>query len=179
MNGEDGAREIVPARPAIRRGSEHPLAFLVATWFGVGLVPWAPGTFGTLAAVPLAFVFWHAGGPLLLAAAAVVIALAGVACSGAVVRGGPVHDPGHVVVDEVAGYLVACSLGPEGWRTAALAFVLFRVLDIWKPGPIQRLESLPGGWGVMADDLGAGALAGLLTWLAFGIAAGQWAGPFS
>lgn len=154
-------------------------ATLLATWFGVGFLPKAPGTFGTIAAVPLAFALWVPGLPWLMPLAAIVLTLVGVACSGPVARAAGVHDPQHVVIDEVAGYLLACSFGPAGWRTALLAFVLFRVFDIWKPGPVQRLESLPGGWGVMADDLGAGLIAGALTWLSFGVGCGRWLGPFS
>lgn len=153
-------------------------ARVVATWFGVGLAPVAPGTFGTLAAVPLVFALWQAHVPWAVPLAALVVTAVGVACGGRVARDTGVHDPQHVVIDEVAGYLLACSFSPQGWRTAALAFVLFRILDMWKPGPIQHLESLPGGWGVMADDLGAGLLAGLLCWLSWGLLTGAWTGPF-
>lgn len=155
------------------------LAQVVATWFGVGMIPWAPGTFGTLAAVPLVFLLWQPGLPLLVPAAAVLVTVLGLLAGGRVARLSGLHDPGHVVIDEVAGYLVACSFGPAGWRTALLAFVLFRLFDIWKPGPIKKLEALEGAWGVMADDLGAGLLAGLLTWLTFGLLAGEWMGAFS
>ena len=152
------------------------IAHALATWFGVGHLPKAPGTFGTLAAVPLALALAWAGAWWAVMPAAVVVTLLGAWAGGIVARETGLKDPQVVVIDEVAGYLLTCSFGPPGWRTAALAFVLFRVFDIWKPGPVQKLESLPGGWGVMADDLGAGLLAGVMTWLAFGLVAGHWRG---
>jgi phosphatidylglycerophosphatase A len=159
----------------VRAGPLH----LLATWFGVGRLPGAPGTFGTLAAVPLAFMLWMPGGAWPLPLAALVVTAIGVVASAGEARASGLKDPQHVVIDEVAGYLIACSFGPPGWRCALLAFVFFRIFDIWKPAPLQRLESLPGGWGVMADDVGAGLLAGVLTWASFGIAGGWWRGPFS
>ncbi|MCL6622919.1 MAG: phosphatidylglycerophosphatase A [Syntrophobacterales bacterium] len=70
-----------------------------------------------------------------------------------------------MVIDEAAGQLVALALLPPTWPAGLLGFLLFRVLDILKPWPLKALEHLPGGWGVMADDLAAGALAGLGAWL--------------
>lgn len=158
-----------PPAPAVRWS----LARVVATWFGAGLAPLAPGTVGTLATAPLLFALWHVGWWCVPAGALVVTAV-GVAAGGAVARATGLKDPQQVVIDEAAGYLLACSASPAGWRTAAIAFVLFRLIDACKPGPIARLERLPGGWGVMADDLGAGALAGAITWLCWGLLAGRW-----
>jgi phosphatidylglycerophosphatase A len=154
-------------------------ARLIATWFGAGLAPVAPGTFGTLATVPVYLALWRAGAPgwCLPIAAAAVTAL-GVVAAGRYEAEVGGHDPQEIVIDEAAGYLVACSFGPFGWRTAALAFVLFRLIDACKPGPVQALERLPGGWGVMADDLGAGLVAGLILWLSWGLLAGRWIGCF-
>jgi len=142
---------------------------LVATWFGSGLSPVAPGTVGTLATVPVYLALWALGAPAWSVAVAAVVATAiGVPAAAAVARVEGVKDPSIVVIDEVAGYLFACSALPYSWTAAAVGFVLFRCLDIAKPGPIAWLEKLPGGWGVMLDDV----LAGLVS---AGLAAVFWA----
>jgi phosphatidylglycerophosphatase A len=149
---------------------------VVATWFGVGRAPIAPGTAGTLAAVPLYLLAWWSGRPAVLLVLTVAVACVGLLAGGAVARARNVADPPEVVIDEVAGYLLTCWFGPFGWRTAAVAFVLFRVFDVTKPWPICNLESLREGWGVMADDLGAGLAAGAVVWLGWGLLAGHWTG---
>ncbi len=73
------------------------------------------------------------------------------------------HDPSEVVIDEVAGMWIALLGAPLTAPHLLAAFLLFRLFDVWKPGPIDRLQNLPGGWGVMADDVAAGAVAGLLV----------------
>jgi phosphatidylglycerophosphatase A len=141
------------------------LARLVATWFGAGLAPVAPGTVGTAATVPVYLALWGLGAPRWSVAAAALAALAvGVPAAGAVARAEGVKDPRIVVIDEVAGYLFACALLPFSWTSAAVAFALFRALDVLKPGPIGRLERLPGGWGVVMDDVAAGLLAAAIAW---------------
>ena len=75
------------------------------------------------------------------------------------------HDPSEIVIDEVAGMWIALIGIPITWPGMVAAFLLFRLFDIWKPGPIDRLQNLPGGWGVMMDDVAAGALAGGLVLL--------------
>ena len=152
----------------------------LATWFGSGLSPIAPGTAGTLATVPvyLAIVFLHLPA-LLTLAVAVVVAAVGIVVAGRYARQTGRQDPQEIVIDEAAGYLLACSLAPLSWRTAVLAFVLFRVLDACKPSVVRRFERLPGGWGIVADDLCAGAAAGIVTWLSWGLLAQRWAGPLS
>jgi phosphatidylglycerophosphatase A len=72
-------------------------------------------------------------------------------------------DPGRIVVDEVCGQLLALAFLPAAWAPLAISFVLFRFFDILKPWPIRRLEKLPGGWGIMADDIGAGLAAAALS----------------
>jgi phosphatidylglycerophosphatase A len=72
-------------------------------------------------------------------------------------------DPGRIVVDEVCGQLIALAFLPAAWVPVAVSFVLFRFFDIIKPWPIRRLEKLPGGWGIMADDVGAGLAAAALS----------------
>jgi phosphatidylglycerophosphatase A len=142
------------------------LAKVLATFFGLGMTPVLPGTVAS-AATTLLFVFLLRGlsGPLYVLLI-VVLFFAGVAVSkiAADELGRP--DPGRVVIDEVCGQLIALAFLPPGWVPAGLAFALFRFFDIIKPWPIRRLEKLPGGWGIMADDVGAGLAAAALTRLA-------------
>ena len=138
---------------------------VVATWFGAGLVPVAPGTVGTLATVPLYLALWLGGAPWwALPLTVFAVAALGVLVAGRTARELGTKDPGQVVIDESAGYLLACCGGAAGWPTALMAFVLFRLFDITKPWPVRQLERLPGGWGIMMDDIAAGAMAGALIW---------------
>ena len=139
-------------------------AFVVGTWFGCGQSKIAPGTVGSIGAVPLHLLL--KGLPLALHwAAVVVLSLVGIWASDRVARVLEVKDPQRVVIDEVAGTLIAMGmvrdLGP--WVGAA-ALVLFRFFDITKPGPIGRAEHAePAGLGIMLDDLVAGAVAGAVA----------------
>lgn len=135
-------------------------ALIIATALGAGYAPQAPGTFGSAVGLVLWFVL-----PSVLWVQAVAIALVCVAgvWSGTVAEQ---HfnrrDPGQVVVDEVAGMMVTLLLNPVsgiGWLVAA--FLLFRAVDIVKPFPVNVLERLPGGAGIMADDVMAGVYANL------------------
>lgn len=169
-SAEPSAAQEVPWREVFRRA---PLATLLATGLGSGLLPKAPGTWGSLLAVLLGEGLFQAVGGWGIGGLAAVSTLVGVPVSGrvSVLRGR--KDPGEIVVDEIAGQAIALAglhaVLPAGapdplrWGLVALAFVLFRVFDIAKPGPVDKLQSLPGGWGVMADDLLAGALAGILV----------------
>lgn len=144
-------------------------AVLTASVLGLGFSPVMPGTVGSLAGLAL----WLPAlllpphlrlvGPL--AGLALSLAL-GVLALPPVIAATGKEDPQFVVLDEVAGMAVALCLAPPGWPWALLAFALFRVFDITKPFPIGRLEKLPGAWGVMADDVAAGLVAGALTWAA-------------
>lgn len=145
---------------------------LVATWFGAGLLPVAPGTWGSLAAIPVAHLVVTVWGVPGLVGFALAVTLVGVHAAGETARLRGIGDPPEVVVDEVAGQSIAllpvyALVPPEATlvRIGAvlLAFALFRGLDVWKPGPIGALERLPGGWGVMMDDVLAGAVAGALA----------------
>jgi len=139
------------------------LSASIATLFGLGRVRTAPGTIASLVALPLSFVLATYGGRAsVLFAAVFITALGGWACEHYVRQTGT-KDPPECVVDELAGQLLALSFAPRGILAYVLAFVLFRALDIWKPGPIAAAEKLPGGLGVMADDVLAGLLAGLLV----------------
>jgi phosphatidylglycerophosphatase A len=145
---------------------------LVATWFGVGLLPVAPGTWGSLAAIPFAHAIVMIGGVAGLVGFTLAVTLIGVHAAGETARLRGISDPPEVVVDEVAGQSIAllpvyALVPPEATlvRIGAVigAFALFRALDVWKPGPIRVLERLPGGWGVMMDDVLGGAIAGALV----------------
>jgi phosphatidylglycerophosphatase A len=125
-------------------------ALAIATVLGVGYVPFAPGTFGSAAGLLL----WWLLPPSAVVQAIVILALFAIgAWSGSVAEG---HfnktDPGPVVVDEVMGMLITLFLNPVGWLGAIAAFLVFRVADVIKPFPANRLEALHGGIGVMADD---------------------------
>jgi phosphatidylglycerophosphatase A len=141
---------------------------VVATWFGVGFLPAAPGTWGSLAAIPVAYLVAFLSGAWGLSAFALGITLIGVHAAGETARLRGAGDPPEIVVDEVAGQSIALlpvyALVPAGATflrigAALSAFLLFRVLDVWKPGPIGIVERLPRGWGIMADDVLAGAVA--------------------
>lgn len=143
----------------------HPAAWL-STWFFSGLLPLAPGTWGTLAALPFAWgVATVAGGGGLLVASLVVFA-AGIPAAATYIRHADADDPAAVVVDEVAGVWLALTVAAPGWLAYALGFALFRLFDITKPWPVGWLDrNISGGLGVMLDDMAAGAYAGLCLWL--------------
>lgn len=148
----------------MRKNSPH---FWLATWFGTGLSPKAPGTVGTLATVPLHFALIQLPS---LAHLGVIIALTilGTLSADLLSRDMQLEDPQIVVVDESAGVLLALWLaGSNALLAVIAATVLFRLLDIVKPWPISAAEKLrPAGVGIMADDLVAGLVAGLVVRLA-------------
>lgn len=139
-------------------------AKLIATFFYVGLIPVAPGTFGTLAAIPL---FWIISGLPIYIYLLITIVVIGVSVWAAAetekIYGR--RDPGQIVADEVAGYLVTMILIPPTATYIVVGFFLFRILDILKPPPVRRLEKLPRGWGIVIDDVGAGVYACVLMHL--------------
>jgi phosphatidylglycerophosphatase A len=118
-----------------------------------------PGTLGSLP--PVALVWLLAPGDVAVAAAAALVAGLGVWAGGREERRIGRHDPPVVVVDEVAGMLVALVGHPRTLGVCLVLFLLFRVMDVWKPVPIRWLQALPGGWGIVADDLLAGVYANL------------------
>lgn len=139
---------------------------LLAFGFGSGLAPKAPGTFGTLAALPLAVLAWLP--PFVIAAAfGVLLAVLAVWICGVSARRLGVHDHPGIVLDEIAGYYLAMLFAPRGVAWLAAGFVLFRFFDIAKPWPIGWLDRrLEGGLGIVADDLVAGVFAGIVLLLA-------------
>ncbi len=133
-------------------------ALVLSSWFGVGLIPVAPGTCGTLAAVPLFFGMKYIGILYSVIFLIVFIPMA-VWVSGISKRLLGRDDPPEVVIDEVAGFMLALFLLPLTWSSLTLGFLLFRVFDILKPFPIGRLEKIRGGIGIVVDDLVAGVYA--------------------
>jgi phosphatidylglycerophosphatase A len=145
------------------------LASVVATVGGAGYLPVAPGTAGSAIGLLL---FWPMAAwrwPWQLGAS-LALFLVGALAAARVARRVGQKDPGIVVMDEVVGQWVTLAALPLTPATAALGFVLFRAMDILKPWPARDLEHLPGGWGIMADDVAAGVWAhlllrvGLLVW---------------
>jgi phosphatidylglycerophosphatase A len=150
-------------------------AWLVATFFGAGRMHPGPGTWGSAAAVLLWFVVTRVVPPsqqiMMAIGLALVATVVGIPAATRVARESGSKDPQFVVIDEVAGQLVAMIAAPVSWKTLLAGFILFRVFDILKPFPVNRLERLPEGTGIVLDDLGAGIYAGLVmqTLLHFGI----------
>lgn len=173
-------------KPATKGAGKDYLALAIATC-GVGYLPIAPGTFGSLVGVglyvllrgSLLALLWPLAGRkglnlLHIGYALVTLELVAVACVSAVGTWAAsrveslsvTKDPGKVVIDEVAGQMLALTAMPlefESWWTIILAFLLFRLFDIVKPYPARKLESLHGGLGIMADDLIAGVYAALVV----------------
>ena len=145
------------------------LAKVLGTWFGCGLMPFAPGTFGSLGALAVAWplVHFHAWPAWWFAPLAIVFLPVAIWSATITARAAGRKDPGLVVIDEVVGQwitLAGCAhLTNLGW---ILAFGLFRLFDIWKPWPVHKLESLPEGTGIVADDVMAGVYGAVVLLLA-------------
>jgi len=143
-------------------------ALLIATWFGCGYAPQGPGTAGSLAALVIAIVLHLSAGAgrgaiLLLTA---ILLLPGIWSAGVVARRAQLEDPQYVVVDEVIGqWITLAGASVWNWKSWLAAFVFFRLFDIWKPPPARQLERLPGGWGIVADDMMAGVYGALAIFL--------------
>ncbi|MBP0050064.1 phosphatidylglycerophosphatase A [Marinobacterium sp. AK62] len=153
------------APASVWRNPVHFLAF----GLGSGAAPRAPGTFGTLAAVPLWYLM--AQGSLILYLSLTLAAFViGIWLCGRTSRDLGVHDHGGIVWDEFVGYWITMIAVPVNWIWALAGFILFRLFDIWKPWPIRPVDRrVHGGLGIMLDDVLAGVLAGLvlqgLLWL--------------
>jgi phosphatidylglycerophosphatase A len=142
-------------KPQPREVFRDPVLFL-AFGFGAGLLPKAPGTAGTLAAIPLYLWLSQFSQPVYLAAV-VLVALAGIWICGSASATLGTHDHPGIVWDEVAGYLVTMIPASGSWISLLAGFILFRVFDIWKPWPISVADrNISGGAGIMLDDLLAG-----------------------
>jgi phosphatidylglycerophosphatase A len=145
----------VPVQQAV-----HSPAWWLASVGGVGRSPVAPGTCGSLVALPLAWlIVWLAGDKWLLGAVFVVF-FVGWACSTLVSKQMAEHDPQEIVIDEVVGQWIALLFVPLNWHWFIVSFVLFRAFDIIKPWPINEAERrFQGGFGIMIDDVLAGLFA--------------------
>ncbi len=137
---------------------------LLATGFGSGLSPVAPGTIGTLVGIPICLFSLPLIWPLRFLFVIVILALA-VFISGRAEMIYSKKDDQRIVIDEIAGFQVAMLPVAITGLHLCLAFVLFRIFDIWKPFPVSKLQGLPGGWGVVMDDVGAGIYAGVVMLL--------------
>jgi len=138
---------------------KYRLAYILAIWFGCGRFPKAPGTAGTMGAIPFYLLLRVYGGVPAVAIATAVVALIGVWASHQVVRKLGIQDPQIVCIDEVAGVLITWLAAPDGWIGLLAGIVLFRLFDQVKPWPARPAERLPEGWGVMMDDVVAGVWA--------------------
>jgi len=138
-------------------------AWLAGTFFGIGHLRPGPGTWASAVTMLL----WYAGARQLpqsflvpaALAITVVVTLIGIPAATIVERECGRHDPGFVVIDEVAGQMLSLVAAPLRWKTLIAGFILFRVFDVLKPPPVHHLERLPGGTGIMLDDIGAGLYA--------------------
>jgi phosphatidylglycerophosphatase A len=142
------------------------LSWLIATFFGVGYLRPGPGTYASAITVAL---WWatsraipSAWQMIVAALIAAAVTLIGIPPSTVVARESGRKDPGFVVIDEVAGQMIALIGLPVDWKYLLAGFILFRSFDIVKPFPLRRLEKLPAGTGIMMDDVGAGLYALLL-----------------
>jgi phosphatidylglycerophosphatase A len=138
-------------------------AALFVTWFGIGWLPRAPGSWGSLAALPFAWAIERVGGPGLLAFAALALFALGSWASDIALRATQTRDPGWIVIDEVVGQWLTLLAAPASLLGYAAGFLLFRLFDIWKPWPVSLADrKLEGGFGVMADDVLAAIYAALV-----------------
>lgn len=145
------------------------LALLLSTFFGAGYSPIAPGTAGSAAAIPLYVLLRWLGLPWLDVIVIVTLCLAGFWAGTVAAQHYGREDPGYVVLDEVVGMLLTLAFIPLTWVGVVAGFFLFRLFDIVKPPPARQFERLPGGVGIMMDDVMAGIYANialrLLIWL--------------
>jgi len=150
-------------------------ASLAGTFLGIGRIHPGPGTWASAATVLLWAAFARALMPPQRTPVAIALALLvtviGIPSATRVARGAGVKDPQVVVIDEVAGQLIALIAVPLAWKSFLAAFILFRVFDIVKPPPVRQLEALPEGTGIVVDDVAAGlyALAIMHLFLHFGL----------
>jgi phosphatidylglycerophosphatase A len=150
-------------------------AWVVGTFFGAGFGRPGPGTWASVATsllwLGLARFADPASLPLIATVTAIAVTLIGIPAATRVARAMGIEDPSQVVIDEVAGQMIAFIYVPLNWHNVLAALILFRAFDITKPFPIRRLEHLPEGTGIMLDDVGAGlyALAIMQLLLHFGI----------
>jgi len=145
------------------------VATALATWFGCGYAPVAPGTAGSAAAVLIALALNAGFGwpPYYFAILAAALLLPGIWSAGVFARSVNRKDPSQVVVDEVIGqWITIAGAASLNWKSWLAAFLLFRAFDIWKPPPVRQLERLRGGAGIVADDVMAGIYGAIVIFVA-------------
>jgi phosphatidylglycerophosphatase A len=153
-------------KPNVKFDLKQPIQFL-ALGFGSGLAPKAPGTFGTLAAIPL-FLLLSLLTPIMYLLAVVVVSIVGIYICGKAAEDVGVHDHPAIVWDEFAGYFITMIMVPISWQSIAVGFVLFRLFDILKPWPISFIDKkISGGLGIMLDDILAGIFSLIIMQLIF------------
>jgi len=141
------------------------IVIFTATWGYMGKFPWLPGTLGTAGAIPLVLLFAMAG-PSIYVVASLLFCVFAIWSAEGYEKIADTHDSREIVIDEVAGFLVTMAFVPLTWQTMLVGFVLFRLLDIFKPQPIGLVdERVDGGLGVVLDDLLAGLFANVLLQL--------------
>ena len=158
---------VVGAWPELAEGSSRPRsprwATLIATFFGIGRLRPGPGTWASAATVAIWAAVAYELPPSLRTpvafAVAVFVTLIGIPAATRVARAAATKDPQFVVIDEVAGQLIALIAVPLGWKTFLASLILFRAFDIVKPPPVRQLEQLPEGTGIVLDDVAAGIFA--------------------
>jgi phosphatidylglycerophosphatase A len=149
----------VATPPTLRFCVAHPAHF-IALGFGAGLSPWAPGTLGTLVAIPIAKVLWLANSDAVYLVAMALAVAGGIWAAERTSRDLGVADHGGIVIDEIAAFLAVLFFVGDDAARIGYAFLLFRLFDIAKPPPIRAIDArVKGGFGVMADDLVAGGFA--------------------
>ena len=149
-------------------------SFLIATYFGIGYSKFAPGTMGSLLTLPLAFVIAYFYGIIGVIVATIIIFIIGTISTTEVLRHTP-HDPGFIVIDEVAGQLITfAAIAPHlqhnlrTWPIYLFGFILFRIFDIFKPQPVKWADNkITNAWGVMLDDIIAGTYAMLILYVLY------------
>lgn len=160
----------VPDRAAIKKVALGSPSGLLAFGFGSGLSPFAPGTMGTVVAIPFVFALKSLGAPGFWIAL-LLLFLLGIQICGHVSRKLGMHDHGGIVWDEMVGYWLAIAFVPLQWHWLLAAFVLFRFFDIYKPWPIRQLDQkVSGGFGIMIDDI----LAALFTIIVLAVVQSWW-----
>jgi phosphatidylglycerophosphatase A len=155
------------ARPSPRAAADR-IAWWISIWFGCGLVPRAPGTAGTIGAVPLYLLIRPLGLPA-VALAGGLLTVVGIWASSRVARLCGQKDPQIICVDEVAGVFVTFLGAPAGWKGTLLGVLVFRLFDCTKPFPARACERLPGGYGIVLDDVAAGAWGAAVLLAAHGV----------
>tara|TARA_R110002050_G_scaffold44736_3_gene106406 strand:+ start:153 stop:626 length:474 start_codon:yes stop_codon:yes gene_type:complete len=153
-------------QPKVNFDLKQPIQFL-ALGFGSGLAPKAPGTFGTLAAIP-PFLLLSMLTPIAYVLAVVIVCIVGIYICGKAADDVGVHDHPAIVWDEFAGYFITMIMVPISWQSIVVGFVLFRIFDILKPWPISFIDKkISGGLGIMLDDILAGVFSLIIMQLIF------------